>query len=72
MESLGAVIDLGQSSCYLETLKHSLPLHENMNGLSVIDVADLCQDSPRPSEADRALTPPPCLCSQDHADAPGS
>ena len=78
MKSLGAVIDLGKSTCYLETVKRSLPLHENQNGLFVIDVADLCQETPSPSEAahtvssDCVLTPPPGLSPIDHADAPRS
>lgn len=41
MKSLGAVIDLSTNSCFLKTLNRSLPLHENRNGLFVIDVADL-------------------------------
>ena len=33
-------------TCFLKTLKRSLTLHENRNGLFVIDMSELCQDQP--------------------------
>ena len=56
MKSLGATIDLGKSTCFLQKLNRSLPLKENSNGLFVIDVADLCEP------INQCQLQPPSLC----------
>ena len=45
MKSLGANIDLSKNTCYLQKLNRSLPLVENQNGLFMIDMSDLCEES---------------------------
>ena len=50
MKSLGAHIDLNKNTCYLQKLNRSLPLVENQNGLFMINMSDLCEES----ESDKA------------------
>ena len=79
MKSLGAMIDLGQNTCFLKTLQRSLHLKENKNGLFMIDMSDLCQPDVKSSAAafvaSSVCAPPPGLESEipvSHADPSGS
>ena len=79
MKSLGAVLDLGQITCFLETLQRSLYLKENKTGLCMIDMSDLCQSDKTTGAAafvaSRICAPPPSFESEiltSHADASGS
>ena len=78
MKSLGAMIDLGQNTCFLKTLQRSLYLKENKNGLFMIDMSDLCQPDVKSNAAafvaSSVCVPPPGLESEipvSHADTPG-
>ena len=75
MKSLGAMIDLGQNTCFLKTLQRSLYLKENKNGLFMIDMSDLCQPDVKSNAAafvaSSVCAPPPGLESEipvSHAD----
>ena len=74
LKSLGARIDLANSSCYLKTLNRSLPLKEHPNGLFVIDMYDLCHSPEAVFLASSHDIPaPPSLCvgkPAQHADPP--
>ena len=77
MKSLGATIDLANSTCYLKTLDRSLPLKESSSGLFVIDMADLCQVESSSNAAafcasSSQIDPPPGLSCEHHADPSGS
>eukprot|EP00435_Cladocopium_sp_Y103_P063197 s350_g24.t1 len=79
MKSLGAVLDLGQNTCFLKTLQRSLYLKENRNGLFMIDMADLCRPETKTNAAAFVVSsicaPPPGLESEipsSHADTSGS
>ena len=43
MRKLGAVLDLQQGTCFLQTLGKAIPLKQGTTGLLMISLADLCQ-----------------------------
>ena len=84
MRRLGAVLDLQQGTCFLQTLGKAIPLKQGTTGLLMISLADLCQkptkatfvasptEEPAASVVSRVVDQPEPKFSPSHADPSGS
>ena len=84
MRKLGAVLDLQQGTCFLQTLGKAIPLKQGTTCLLMISLADLCQkptkavfvasqtDEPAASVVSRVVDQPEPKFLTSHADSSGS